>query len=100
SSWSRLPLIWVRSSSVSWPHFSLTLPLNCFQFPSMRSQFIANLLCLRVGKRAEVARSSDADRSDIRVGRAERLFLSINLAKGCILAAPRKRNKAACADIG
>src|SRR5690348_11466867 len=27
-----------RSSSVSLPHFSLTLPPNCFQLPSMRFQ--------------------------------------------------------------
>src|ERR1041384_2950580 len=29
-----------RSSSVSLPHCSLALPLNCFQLPSIRSQFI------------------------------------------------------------
>src|SRR4029078_5432385 len=28
----------VRSSSVSLPHFSLTVPLTCFQFPSTRFQ--------------------------------------------------------------
>src|SRR5271165_6741794 len=39
--WSRLPAAWSRSSSVSCPHFSLTLPLNCFQLPSIWSQFIA-----------------------------------------------------------
>lgn len=38
SSWSRFPSITSRSSSVSLPHFSLTLPLNCFQFPSTRFQ--------------------------------------------------------------
>src|SRR5579862_6586513 len=32
------------SSSVSFPHFSLTLPLNCFQSPLIESQFIALLL--------------------------------------------------------
>src|SRR5215212_1501511 len=30
-----------RSSSVSLPHFSFTLPANCFQLPSTRSQFMA-----------------------------------------------------------
>ena len=35
-----------RSSSVSWPHFSLTLPLTCFQLPSTRFQSMRNLLCL------------------------------------------------------
>src|SRR5262245_6974124 len=33
-----------RSSSVSRPHFSLTLPLTCFQLPSKRFQSIAKLL--------------------------------------------------------
>src|SRR5262245_58369354 len=33
-------LIAVRSSSVSLPHFSFTLPFNCFQFPSTRFQSI------------------------------------------------------------
>jgi hypothetical protein len=32
------PLIAVRSSSVSLPHFSLTWPLTCFQIPSTRFQ--------------------------------------------------------------
>src|SRR6478736_8869909 len=31
-----------RSSSVSLPHCSFTLPLICFQFPSTRFQSIAN----------------------------------------------------------
>src|SRR5258708_1148369 len=34
----------VRSSSVSLPHFSLTLPFTCFQLPLMVSQFITFLL--------------------------------------------------------
>src|SRR2546427_39285 len=34
----------VRSSSVSLPHFSLTLPLTCFQLPLMVSQFMTFLL--------------------------------------------------------
>src|SRR5215813_11996806 len=41
SSCSRRPLITLRSSSVSWPHFSFTLPLICFQFPSTRFQSIS-----------------------------------------------------------
>src|SRR5436190_19153305 len=41
TSWSFLPAIAVRSSSVSLPHFSRILPVNCFQLPSMRSQFMA-----------------------------------------------------------
>src|SRR4051794_12760321 len=40
TSWSFLPAIAVRSSSVSLPHFSRILPVNCFQLPSMRSQFM------------------------------------------------------------
>ena len=40
-SWSRRPLICVRSSSVSLPHFSLTWPLTCFQLPSTRFQSMA-----------------------------------------------------------
>src|SRR5689334_8905767 len=36
----RLPWTICRSSSVSLPHCSWTLPVNCFQLPSMRSQFI------------------------------------------------------------
>src|SRR5579863_211131 len=39
------------SSSVSWPHFSLILPLACFQFPSIRFQSICTsprgILCCR-----------------------------------------------------
>src|SRR5262245_17487235 len=31
------------SSSVSFPHCSLTLPVNCFQLPCTRSQFIVVL---------------------------------------------------------
>src|SRR5260221_13899983 len=46
TSWSCCPLITCRSSSVSLPHFSLTLPANCFQLPSTRSQFIACSLFL------------------------------------------------------
>src|ERR1019366_5201232 len=41
SNWSRCPLIAVRSSSVSLPHFSLTLPFISFHFPSTRFQSIA-----------------------------------------------------------
>jgi hypothetical protein len=33
-----LAFIWAKSSSVSLPHYSLTLPANCFQLPSMNSQ--------------------------------------------------------------
>ena len=34
-----------RSRRLSnWPHFSLTLPLNCFQLPSISSQFMLVLL--------------------------------------------------------
>src|ERR1044072_5323701 len=40
TSWSCWPLITCRSSSVSLPHFSLTLPENCFQLPSTLSQFM------------------------------------------------------------
>ena len=36
----RLPLMTSTSSSVSLPHCDLTLPLNCFQFPSISSQFM------------------------------------------------------------
>src|SRR5262249_433034 len=32
----------LRSSSVSLPHFSFTLPLTCFQFPETRSQSIVD----------------------------------------------------------
>src|SRR5262245_19710150 len=35
-----------RSSSVNRPHFSLTRPLNCFQFPSIRFQSIMPSLIL------------------------------------------------------
>jgi hypothetical protein len=38
---SRLPSTTSRSSSVSSPHCCWAFPLNCFQFPWMRSQFIA-----------------------------------------------------------
>src|SRR6516162_10138549 len=38
STLSRLPLIWVRSSSVSFPHCCFTAPFTCFQFPSRRFQ--------------------------------------------------------------
>src|SRR5579864_1802108 len=31
-----------RSSSVNAPHFALTFPLTCFQFPSMRFQSISS----------------------------------------------------------
>src|SRR5271169_4179289 len=41
SSFSRLPSIWVRSSSVSFPHCCFTAPFICFQFPSTRFQSIA-----------------------------------------------------------
>src|SRR5436190_17492294 len=47
SSCSRSPLIWVNSSSVSLPHCSFALPVNCFQLPWTRSQFIVDLLLLR-----------------------------------------------------
>src|ERR1700745_1898407 len=36
----------LRSSSVSLPHFSLTLPLTCFQFPSMRFESMHDSLAL------------------------------------------------------
>src|SRR5262245_53441425 len=42
SSCSRCPLITVRSSSVSLPHFSLILPWVCFQFPSTRFQSMSS----------------------------------------------------------
>src|SRR5580692_4031986 len=41
SSFSWLPLICVRSSSVSFPHCCFTAPFICFQFPSTRFQSIA-----------------------------------------------------------
>src|SRR5580765_4008229 len=40
ASWSRLPPTTSSWSSVSLPHCCLTVPLNCFQLPSTRSQFI------------------------------------------------------------
>src|SRR5438552_9029021 len=40
TSWSFFPAIWSQSLSVSLPHFSRALPLNCFQLPSILSQFI------------------------------------------------------------
>src|ERR1051325_8776016 len=43
TSWSCWPLITCRSSSVSLPHFSLTLPANCLQLPSTLSQFMCTL---------------------------------------------------------
>src|SRR4029079_453905 len=42
--WSRLPAITSSWSSVSLPHCSFALPLNCFQLPSMRSQFMCSSL--------------------------------------------------------
>src|SRR6185437_3230052 len=39
-SWSRLPLIEVRSSSVNLPHFTFAWPLYCFHLPCIWSQFI------------------------------------------------------------
>jgi PAS domain S-box-containing protein len=39
-----LPLTTSRSSLVSLPHFCCALPLNSFQLPSTRSQFIGSLL--------------------------------------------------------
>src|SRR5215510_2933294 len=44
ASLSCLPLITGRSSSVSLPHFSLTLPVSCFQLPSILSQFMTEPL--------------------------------------------------------
>src|SRR6516165_2725349 len=43
TSWSCWPLITCRSSSVSLPHFSLTVPANCLQLPSTLSQFMCTL---------------------------------------------------------
>src|SRR5580700_7193727 len=40
TSWSRFPAITSRSSSVNFPHFSRTLPFDCFHFPCSWSQFI------------------------------------------------------------
>jgi hypothetical protein len=44
SSWSRRPLMTVRSSSVSLPHLFLTLPFICFQSPSTRFQSMCTSL--------------------------------------------------------
>src|SRR6266542_4324092 len=41
----------VRSSSVSLPHFSFTLPVSCFQFPAIVSQFMSCLLLALDGAR-------------------------------------------------
>src|SRR5438067_2055573 len=50
TSWSCLPAITVRSSSVSLPHCSLAFPVNCFQLPSMRSQFMTRSCSLLRGR--------------------------------------------------
>src|SRR5437588_9741360 len=56
SSCSRLPLIWVNSSSVSLPHCSLTLPENCFQSPLTVSQFMMRLLLVVLTIRMQSSR--------------------------------------------
>src|SRR5262245_30344775 len=77
-----------RSSSVSRPHFSLTLPLNCFQFPSNRFQsmthsyFFSSVSVLLIATSHQMCRRSVINQSLV-TGAGRKRFLSAALAAEC-----------------
>src|SRR5262245_58136046 len=66
TSWSRLPAMRSRSSSVILPNCSFTLPLACFQLPAMRSQFMRAPLVVLRGEHSLYRRAPAGDAAECR----------------------------------